>query len=654
MRNRLRDYALLLLGVGLVSLPGLGSYSLWDVDEGVNAQAAREMTEADTWIVPTFNYTLRTAKPVLLYWLQRCSYALLGVSEFSARLPSVLCAFGAVVLVYELGRRMWDRLSGLWAGGILATAVQFVILARAATPDAPLLLFTVLTFLAFWWGQQQNRRWWWYPTAVACGLAVLTKGPIGVVLPALVILLYWSWQREWRRLWDLRLLSAAGLFLLVAGPWYALVASETRGEWVKAFLARENLERFARPMEGHRGPFFYYLLVLPIFFVPWSLWLIPTLEHSWRQAVCRGRRFLAIREPEPSPTTPPSAAPSDCADPRREDSTDPRRGDSTAAASLFPRCRPRLGQEQDHPQEENHPPPENPQPEENLRALENSRPEEDPQRDEDPRPYRFLLCWIAAYLVVFSVAATKLPNYIFPLYPALALLTARGLVRWQKQQVQLAAWVVPTALGLLACLGLAVATGLLLAQRWYSGLASWAWVGLIPVLGARAGYRAWRRGDVSLFHRRWALTAITFVALAAATVPVTLDRHRAPKALVAASGVADPQCDLRVAVHQWFAPSLVFYLGREVARLPDLAAVQRFLEIPTPAYLFLPAPVYESWKSAGELPPHTCLTRHFDLLARTDILVLANTPALTSTPYHDPSPPCSHSTSPADTPNPLP
>jgi 4-amino-4-deoxy-L-arabinose transferase-like glycosyltransferase len=600
MRERLRDYALLLLGVGVVSLPSLGRYSLWDVDEGVNAQAAREMAEADTWIVPTFNYTLRTAKPVLLYWLQRGSYALLGVSEWSARLPSVLCALGAVLLVYELGRRMWDRLSGLWAGVILASAVQFVILARAATPDAPLLFFTVLTFLAFWWGQEQNRRLWWHLAAVACGLAVLTKGPVGVVLPALVILLYWTWQRQWQRLWDHRLLSAAGVFLVVAGPWYALVASETRGEWVKAFIARENLERFARPMEGHRGPFFYYVLVLPIFFAPWSLWIIPTLEHSWQRAFRRGRRCLAIAERKCSPhllaTTPVAVSESQSVDKAKELSA------SDASPPLAP------------------------------------------TGEEDPGPYRFLLCWIAAYLVVFSAAATKLPNYIFPLYPALALLTARWFVRWQKQQVHLAGWVVPTAVGLLTALGLAVGLGLFLVQSWYSGLGRWCWVGLIPVLGAVLSYRAWRRGDVFQFGRRWAVTGIVFVALVAATVPLTLDRHRAPKALVAASGVADPQRELRLAVHRWFAPSLVFYSGREVANLPDLAAVRRFLEIPTPAYLFLPAPLYETWKQTGALPPHSCLARHFDLLARTDIVVLTNAAALTLTAqHHDSPPPCSAS-----------
>lgn len=544
MRERLRDYVLLVVVSCAVTLPGLGRYSLWDVDEGVNAEAAREMAEADSWVVPTFNYALRTAKPVLLYWLQRISYAVWGVSEWGARLPSAVCGLAAVLLCYELGRRLWDRATGLWGGLILGTAVQFVVLARAATPDAPLLLCTVLAFWAFWSGQRQGGRGWWHATAAACGWAVLTKGPVGVVLPALVVVMYLAWQRELRRLWDVRLITAAGVFLLVAGPWYALVASETRGEWVRAFIGRENLERFARPMEGHRGPPFYYLLVLPVMFAPWSVWLLPTLEQAWRQGWGQWRRGWSVLAQQ-------SAA-------------------------------------------------------------------------EEAGPYRFLLCWLAAYLVIFSIAATKLPNYIFPLYPALALLTARLLVRWQSGTLELAGWVVPVAAGLLGLAGLAVSGGLVVAERWCAGLWQWAWVGLLLTGGAGAAFVAWRAGKRPAVLRCVAVAAVLFATAAAIGIPLALDRQRAPRPLAWQSGAADPSRDLRVGAYRWFAPSLVFYTGRQVQVLADAAGVRRFLEIPTPAYLFVPAAV---WEREGASWPAWCVARRADLLARGEIVVVANAAA---------------------------
>src|SRR6476646_8349296 len=149
-RERLRDYAILMAVSAALTLPNLGASGLWDVDEGVNAEAAREMREAGTWVIPTFNYELRTAKPVMLYWLQRASYAAFGVSEWSARLPSVLAGLLTVLLTYELARRMFGRSTGLLAGVVLASAIEFCMLVHAATPDATLLLFTVLTFFLFW------------------------------------------------------------------------------------------------------------------------------------------------------------------------------------------------------------------------------------------------------------------------------------------------------------------------------------------------------------------------------------------------------------------------------------------------------------------------------------------------------------------------
>src|SRR5947209_2965608 len=90
--RRPAHYALLAATWAVLCLPNLGGPSLWDVDEGRNTQAAVEMRESGNWIVPTFNYQLREDKPALLYWLQMAAYAVCGVGEFAARLPSALAA----------------------------------------------------------------------------------------------------------------------------------------------------------------------------------------------------------------------------------------------------------------------------------------------------------------------------------------------------------------------------------------------------------------------------------------------------------------------------------------------------------------------------------------------------------------------------------
>lgn len=550
--TRLTDYALLLAVAAALTLPNLGASSLWDVDEGVNAEAAREMREAGTWVIPTFNFELRTAKPVMLYWLQRLSYATFGVSEWSARLPSALAAWLTILLTYELARRMFGRPTGLLAGVVLASAVEFNILAHAATPDATLLLFTTLTYYLFWVGHENGGRGWWVPTAAACGLAVLTKGPVGVALPGLVILAYFAWNRELGRLFDRRLGWAILAGLLVAGPWYALVAAETRGAWVKAFFLNENLNRALTPMENHRGPVVYHAAALLVLFAPWSIFLggVGWFAVKW-----------AKRSPAPTP---------------------------------FP----------------------------------------EKEWGDEPRPYRFLLCWFAAYLVVFSLAATKLPNYVLPLYPALAILTANFLVRWRDNEVSLPQWLMPTAVGAMLLVALGVGAGLLVAggvvpvlpasARVFPGLETWAVLALVPFAGAVLMARFLWANDRRKFLTTTAVTAVLFVGLLAAFPVQVMDNYKAPQELVRAGGVADPTRDLRLAGYDWFQPSVVFYARREVVKLPSPEACGEFLAIPTPAYLFVPEPTWQKWVADKVTTPHRVVARHFDFYRNCDILLVTN------------------------------
>src|SRR5271163_1209014 len=121
MQQRWCAYLLLLALGGLLFLANLGGPSLWDVDEGRNATAALEMLESGNWIIPTFNGEFRCHKPALLYWLQMTAYTLCGVHEFAARLPSALAALLTLLLLYELGQRLFDPATALLGGVVLAS-----------------------------------------------------------------------------------------------------------------------------------------------------------------------------------------------------------------------------------------------------------------------------------------------------------------------------------------------------------------------------------------------------------------------------------------------------------------------------------------------------------------------------------------------------
>ena len=107
----------LLIAIAFLALfVRLDGSRLWDRDETRNARCAVEMQQRDDWVVPTFNDELRDAKPVLLYWLIRCSYAIFGINEFAARFPSALLGLGTILATYMIGRRLFNAQVGFLPG----------------------------------------------------------------------------------------------------------------------------------------------------------------------------------------------------------------------------------------------------------------------------------------------------------------------------------------------------------------------------------------------------------------------------------------------------------------------------------------------------------------------------------------------------------
>mgnify|MGYP002780622601 CR=1 FL=1 len=601
--SRFRDYAVLLAATALLTLPNLGVPSLWDMDEGVNAECTREMLESGTWVVPTFNWELRTAKPIMLYWIQRPSFLLFGPTEVAARLPSALLGMGTVLLVYELARRMFDRGTGLLSGLVLASAIQFCMLSHAATPDAPLIFFTVLTLAMVWvlmeprplllpppgrgegrgggrfgvedpphpnpppqGGRGQEKRNWLVWPAIPCGLAVLTKGPVGLAVPGMIVLAYLAWNRELGRVWDRRLIWGGLLWAAVAVPWYVLVTSETRGAYASAFFGNENVGRFMAPMENHRGPVVYYLGAIMVLFAPWCCFIGAAVWYG----------VAVSREAEPSA------------------------GASCQNRSLNGVEAPALG---------------------SASRLNRSA-------------HRFLLCWVGVYLVFFSVAATKLPNYIAPLYPPLAILTARFLVRWRDGTITPPRWVMPTGIvgvgivGVVTILALQAAGGVLpvAKMRTFPGLGEWAVVGLIPLTAA--GVMAWqlRAGNRAGVVAAVTVAALAFVGVMAAGPVLVVDRYKAAKELVRESGANQPDRDIRLAGMGYFQESLVFYAHRRVERLFSPESAAAFLAMPHPSYLFVPEAEWAASVAGKVTVPHRVAARRYDFYRHAVILVVTNEP----------------------------
>ena len=266
---------LLLLTAALLFFAGLGRFPLLEPDEGRNAEVGREMMASGDWITPHFNGFAYLDKPAVYFWMVAASLETFGVSEGAARVPSALMAAATLLLVWFLARRMFGDAAGLRAGIIFAACPLALMLAREVITDMTLTFFVTLTMVAFWLLEESNFGRPWFNTLMfaAMGVAVITKGFVGILIPLIAILIYEAargrWQ-EWLRLrWGWGLL----VFLAVALPWFIAVSMRNPGFPRYAFW-NESLKRFATGAARRRGGILYYLPVFLGGFFPWSLFLL--------------------------------------------------------------------------------------------------------------------------------------------------------------------------------------------------------------------------------------------------------------------------------------------------------------------------------------------------------------------------------------------
>ena len=261
----------------------LGSIPLFDRDEGLHAVTSKEMVLSGDWITTKFNGENFYDKPIFFNWLVALSFEGLGFTELAARLPAALLGLGCVILTYLLGRKMYNPLTGFLGGMILATSPEFIILSRAVVHDISLVFFITLALFFFYLGfTTETHRQFYFPFFYASlGCAVLSKGPIGVILPGMIIALFLTLTGKLRFLKEMLLGRGLVIFLAVAAPWYILI-SLRNSEYLNYFM-KLNLSYFFSPKVAHARPFYYYVPILLGGFSPWSFFLpLAFVRVLWR------------------------------------------------------------------------------------------------------------------------------------------------------------------------------------------------------------------------------------------------------------------------------------------------------------------------------------------------------------------------------------
>jgi 4-amino-4-deoxy-L-arabinose transferase-like glycosyltransferase len=281
-----RHLGCLLALIVVLLFSGLGATALTDRDEGANAEAAREMQEQRSWISPMLNYGPRFAKPALVYWLMAAGYATLGVGELPARLPSAVATAAVVLLQYAFARWAFGLATAFRAALVLLLAGEVVALGRMALTDATLVLWTTGAGYAFFRAHHGDggRRRWYAAMYGAMGLAALTKGPVGVLVPGIAIAVYLVVSGGARRaVREAGLPWGVALVLLVAGPWYGAMLWRHGGQYLER-AEGETLGRVLRTVTGPGGTVLFYVPVVLIGLFPWSALLPGALVGALRGA----------------------------------------------------------------------------------------------------------------------------------------------------------------------------------------------------------------------------------------------------------------------------------------------------------------------------------------------------------------------------------
>ncbi len=248
--------------------------------------------------------------------------------------------------------------------------------------------------------------------------------------------------------------------------------------------------------------------------------------------------------------------------------------------------------------------------------------------------YRLLGIWVACYLLFFSAAATKLPNYLLPIALPLALLGGRFLDRWRLNELHLPSGVMPLCLVSMALLcGLAGAGLMMVASKipfdpfpgpYIGELRYWCLMSLIPAAAAALGWWALRRGHRNSVILSLLCGSIFFLSPMAAWMLPAFDGVKAPGPLVAQSQVLKRDQDIRIGGYQMeHLPSINFYSQREVMHQATGEDAIAFLQYPIPVYLFMPAPLWEDLKPKAPSGCHV-LACHPDLYRGRDVVVIAN------------------------------
>lgn len=468
----------------LAQWPGVFSIPPIDRDESRFAQATRQIVEAaregdaENVIVPRVQKEPRLIKPPLVYYVQAIPGAAFDRAEITGapgtgaglpigriwayRLATLLCTMATALLTWRLGLAMrLHPYAAMLAGAFMATCVIQLVDGREARADQLLVTMTAAMQLCLWkvWARRRRARARSHDLAAAIGfwvflsLGIMTKGPVTPMVAALTIAALCLWGRDVRWVGRLRIWRGLVIAGVIVLPWFVAVSWVVGFEKYWAVVTDELVGHGVTGRDSHWGPPGYHLVLLAVLLFPGTLFTAAGVIAAFR-------RVFGFERHHGQP------------------------GGERASSNLLPL---RIAR--------------------GIGRLWRRRGGRDAEA--------FLLAWIVPSWIVFELMTTKLPHYTLPLYPPVALISARALLAATAKGEALArerglraGMMVYLAIGVAIVVGVPGALVLWGGQRWV--VAVIALGGALVVLAAAQMWTLGREGAV--LRAQWTMIAAMIVA----------------------------------------------------------------------------------------------------------------------------------------------
>ncbi len=274
---------------------------LQDDADATHAEAAREMYVTHDFVTLKINGNRYLEKAPLMYWLIASSYAVFGVNEFAARVPTMLAILGLTLLAMKWGRRAFGDRAAIYAGMFVATTVGYYLFSRVLIPEAVLSLFIAGSFYCFLTALEDGKPWQWYGGYACLALAVLTKGLLALVVVGFAMLLFLAVSGEWRRWREFHIATGLLLFFAIATPWHVL-AGIRNPHFFWFYFVNEHFMRFLGkriPKDYNKQENSLYWTLHMVWLFPWSLYLPIALRRPIVDWMAR-RKQGAVRAKSPA------------------------------------------------------------------------------------------------------------------------------------------------------------------------------------------------------------------------------------------------------------------------------------------------------------------------------------------------------------------